>query len=101
MSQTVKLTLKTDHKYRDLVSYFDLPDSVKPDFDYVDNDDYGSYRFFRYKRHWYDVNEFLNVSSHLNVFKGWHGYSTDSYFSGIVVKFDDDFERVKVGTYFS
>jgi hypothetical protein len=100
------VTIKTDHKWRNLVYRSDVPASVlKSQFDYLSEDDDGADGFFCYRGWWYHVSDFMAVD-----YKGdqdpfadghWDGYANDSYFSGVVVKFDKDCERVMCGTYFS
>lgn len=55
-------------------------------------------RFFNYKNAWFDTCEFMRTPSALNA---WDGYQSDTFFSGTLVRYVDDFERVIVGRYFS
>lgn len=82
-------------QYRDLVSLREIPERFQSDFDYVDESDYDSSRFFQYKGYWYDLDQFMRAPQFA---PNWDGYAADSYFSGILVKFDED-GRVKVGRY--
>ena len=60
--------------------------------------------YFRYKGGVYDTADFLTTYdlSNEHPFRGWDGYHNDSFFSGILVKYDKlDNDRVIVGMYLS
>ena len=101
---------------RALVSYFDLPEKVRTDFDYVAEEDYYSPRFVSYKDNWYDTydTERIGVFSSStkpagyamyvaadHPFSNWDGVVIETYFSGVLFRFVDEYERVVVGRYFS
>jgi len=99
------MKITTNNVPRNLVCFHDLPDTAQSDFDYVSGDDLYSPRFFSYRGAWYDTNEFMRFD-YANAFSGpqfakWDGYQSETFFSGIVVRYVDDFERVIVGLYFS
>jgi hypothetical protein len=96
-----ELRIITNHHYRDLTSWYDIPERFRSDFDYVHEDDRHSTRFFRYRGNWYDLGEFLATrgTSKDGPLARWHGFQADSYFSGIVIRYSPDFERVKAGLY--
>lgn len=106
------LTILTNNVPRDLLSLWDLTDKERKDFDYVSEDD-GHARFFRYRGSVYDAHEFERIPAHHpeEAFHRWAGYQSDSFFSGVVIRwplmFPEwpekglDFERVIVGRYYS
>lgn len=56
---------------------------------------------FYYKGSWYSLDDFM-TTYRIEAFKGWSGYSSDSFFSGVLVKmFVSDPDHVIVGQYFS
>lgn len=91
----------TNNKPRPLLALWELPQEAQKNFDYVLPDD-GSYRFVKYKGEWTDCFDMQSVSRELGFsqFKGWDGIASDSYFSGVLVRFVDD-DQVVVGRYFS
>lgn len=105
-----------NRKPRNLVSRGYLPDSVQSNFDYVSEDDY-SERFFCYRGEWYDAHDMQSIafeSDRPSLSMGWacivhpgepfaqfDAINSDSFFSGIVIRFVDDGESVIVGRYFS
>jgi hypothetical protein len=103
----------TNNKPRELISGYQLTAKEYQDFDYLgeyQSDDMQMAQFIRYKGELYYLGDFVRIEkpdeSH-NSFtvidfdgnlKGWDGVLTDSYFSGIVIKWvGDDFESVVVG----
>ena len=97
------MKITTNNISRDVIYGFDLTEAQKAEFDYLDDIDGAS--FFKYKGQVYDLGEFMCIDAKrkpcLSPLAGWDGYSSDSFFSGIVVKYVDDCERVIVGTYYA
>jgi len=92
------MKITSNFQPRDLVSYWDVPPAILADqFDYLEE---GEGSFFQYKNHWYSLDNFLKVQDGL-LSRHWDGYSSDSYFSGVLVKLTPDCESVIVGTYIS
>lgn len=97
------MQIKTNNKPRHIIYGFELSDNVKVLFDYYDEERLNDASFFQYKRQWYDLAEFQRVTDTMencHGFNGWHGFCSDSFFSGILIKVSDDFESVIVGQYF-
>jgi hypothetical protein len=95
-SATDNLTITTNNRARDLVTFYDLPLFEQDDFDYVEGEDRHGYRFFRYRGSWYDSHEFTICD-----LAGWHAQQPDTFFSGILVRYDEwDGESVVVGSYY-
>lgn len=107
------LSIRTNNHWREPVPFFELPESVRSDFDYVDEEEQYSDRFVCYRNHWYDLHEFFRIHAmsgsdpHAmrpeagSPFDAWTGYQSDSFFSGIVIRYSEDFEQIQIGTYFS
>ena len=93
----------TNNKARPLQSFYDLPEKVRADFDYLTHD-YERFdpRFVQYKGWWYDVadSQFVHQSLGFDQFKGWNGVQSDSFFSGVLFKFINDYDVI-VGRYYS
>ena len=71
------------------------------EFDYLTEEDFNEKRFVNYKGFWYDLGEFMLVRDiELKKLK-WDGISTDSFFSGVIVRYVEDDEQVVMGTCFS
>jgi len=85
------LEITTNNVPRDFIYWWDLSAKEQADFDWMANpEETGS--FFRYKGEVYDLSDFM----HCNI-PGWDGVKGDSFFSGIVVRLDED--RIIVGQY--
>jgi hypothetical protein len=92
--------IKTNHVPRDVVDACELTAEERREFDYIDWPAVGrgeeSASFVRYRGELYDLGEFM-----LSSVPGWDGFRADTFFSGLVVRYCDDHERVVVGLYFS
>ena len=99
------LKIITNNVPRPLIYGYELTDSEKEDFEYINASEIESSSFFRYKGEVYDPNEFMCIDSvmilHHPEFKAWDGYQSDSYFSGILINYDNNCEAVIVATYTS
>lgn len=98
----------TNNHERQLIYGYELTESERADFDYLDDID--THNFFRYQGFIYDPSEFMAVPTGCTpdlgqkdepIFQNWHGYQSDSYFSGILIRYSEDQESVVVGTYIS
>ena len=117
------LKIVTNNVPRDVLSGYEMdPKILKKEFD-IDVEDMNddqicdlfplcAKEFVKFKGVWYDVSDFITTSpgpwNHglPEEFKEWDGYASDSFFSGILLKYarDDDimdFDRVILGTYYS
>lgn len=90
------LTIKTNGHYRPLMCWEELTEKEREwhDWEGADEDS-----FFRYKGHAYHMGEFMRVGG--EVFPSWDGAHSESYFSGVLVKYSNCGDAVKVGTYYS
>lgn len=102
-----KLTIRTNNHWRDLIHGFELTETERAEFDYYDSDELDNASFFRYRGQVYDMGEFMRCpeprepgTNHANSLEGWHGYASDSFFSGTCVRYADDCETVQVGRYY-
>jgi hypothetical protein len=96
------LEIKTNNIPRDILDGSELTLAEREEFAYLDwqaiDSGTDSASFFRYKGETYDLGEF---SRDFGPFPTWDGYLSDSFFSGILVKYVENFERVIVGRYLS
>lgn len=107
------MIITTNNKPRELIYGYQLTEKEYQDFDYLGeygSDEMVSEWFIRYKGELYCLGDFVRIekagqrtspfthTDHNGELAGWHGILTDSYFSGIVIKWvDEDFESVIVG----
>ena len=90
------IKIMTNNKPRQLIYGYELTDKQKQDFDYIEDID--SHDFVKYKNNIYDLSEFMRVENNSSL-KDWEGYSSDSHFSGTLVKYIDD-DSVIMGWYY-
>ena len=100
------LKIITNNVPRDLMDAWDLTEAERAEFDYLNwpaidrGEDSGT--FFRYRGDLYDLGEFMRTGGSAgDPLADWDGYAGDSFFSGVLVRFVEDCERVVVGLYLS
>ena len=110
MTTTTEITIITNNVPRDVIYGFELTPAEQAEFDYIDwaavERGELSPEFVRYKGELLDLGEFIAWTDHdyaARNFPGWAGYMSDSFFSGLLVRWPDgdDFERVIIGRFYS
>lgn len=89
------MQIRTTKVERETFNKCELSEEEQKEFDW---DAMGEHVYFRYNGNVYCDAEFEVV---LDLFdkKDWDGYSAQTFFSGVLVKFSSDMERVIVGDY--
>lgn len=88
------MKITTDHKPRPILYWQELTKKEKADFDWMDEEDQEGLNFFRYKKRVYFLGDFMRTD-----IEGYHGASSDSYFSGILINLSNCGEAVYPATY--
>jgi hypothetical protein len=92
------LEIKTNNQFREIIYWYDLTekekDELKDNYDTIEESS-----FFRYKNQVYDLNDFMRLEKNSLFPDSWHGYSNDSFFSGILIELSNCGDGVKVGFY--
>lgn len=114
LAMTNKITIITNNQPRNVLRSHDLTEKERAEFDYLDEEQIEWASFFRYNGQVYDLGEFVSLverSRQVGFEHGcdeaspllkWHGIATESYFSGLLVRYaDSDCESVIVGRYYS
>jgi len=122
MSAEAAIRIRTNNVPRDVINAWELTPTERAEFDYLDwqaiDNGNDSRDFFRYRGQLYDLSEFSRIippgSARMHPtecdsrsFIGWDGYLSDSYFSGLLIRWARDdsgepnFERVIVGLWTS
>ena len=98
------MNIVTNNHARMLLMWAELPEGIgESEFDYVDDADRYEPRFFNYRGAWYDAFEFEYISDqpcYAPLRGKWTAVQSDSYFSGVVIRWHREFESVIVGRYF-
>ena len=92
-----ELKIRTNGHYREVLDWSQLTAKEQEEYAYLEEDG-GS--FFRYKNWTYFLGDFMRIGND-TPFKGWDGYHSDSFFSGVLVKYSTCGDAVKAATYFS
>ena len=105
-----KLKIISNHHKREILYWNELLDKEKLEFDWIidNNDDPFDFSFFRYKDNVYCLSDFMRIDKYAPFPNYWNGYSSDSFFSGILIKYPytddnefDDTDFIIVGWYYS
>lgn len=93
------MKIVTNNQPRYMISFIELPEKVKADFDYVEEDEQYSDRFVCYRGGWYDVFEMTTINGIASL-DGWDAHMGETYFSGVLVKLSDE-DQVIMGRYWT
>lgn len=105
MPYATKPKVITNNRPRGVIDGWELTQKEREEFDYIDwkgiEEGSESASFFRYQGQLYHLSEFERVSDAVRdqFDVEWDGVQTDSFFSGILVRYVENFERVIVGRY--
>lgn len=92
------MKVRTNRAPRPIINGFELSEKEKAEFDYLEEEEFDSFSFFRYRGDVYYLGNFMRCEI-TEAGITWDGYAGDSYFSGTFIKLVDDCESVIVGTY--
>jgi hypothetical protein len=97
-----ELTIRTNGHYRPVLCWENLTEKEKAEYDI---ETFYNSSFFRYRGWVYTLEDFMRIGNDSGYtgldFTGWDGYHSDSFFSGVLVKYSRCGDAVKVATYFS
>lgn len=96
------MKIKTNHQWRQFVYRYDVPASVLADqFSHLGEE--SSDGFFCYRGQWYHTSDFMCTDAPNSplALLGFDGYVSDTYFSGVLIKFANDGVRYQIATFFS
>lgn len=102
-----ELQVITNNVPRPVVEAYELTLAERAEFNYLDwhaiDKGEASASFVRYKGTLHDLGDFMTTRDlpEYHELRKWHGYASDSFFSGIVVRYCQDYEYVIVGRYYS
>lgn len=92
-----ELTIRTNGHYHPVLCWEDLTAKECAEFD---KEVFYNSSFFRYRGWVYTLEDFMRVDNNA-LFTGWDGYLSKSAFSGVLVKYSNCGDAVKVATYLS
>lgn len=101
MNQMNTVTIKTNYHWHNFLQGYELPENQREEFHWLNGSQFDEQTFIKYKGQYYALNEFMTIEHAGDVFKGWHGYLSDSYFSGVLLRVSDDGEQYQIATYYS
>lgn len=106
-----ELRIISNYHERDILYWYDLTEKEQSEFDWIEDSDtldVDSAEFFRYRGEVYYLSDFVPInnpqygSGNNSPFPDyWQAYSSDSFFSGLLVRYSEDYSAVVVGLYLS
>jgi hypothetical protein len=102
MPRGCEVKIYCNNQPRFVLNAWDLTEKERAEFDYLPE---GEGSFFRYRGACYDIGEFSRIDSSIAPHPqrpGWesfHGYASDSFFSGTLIRLSRDGESVTVARY--
>ncbi len=90
----------TDHKWKNFKYKDEVPQKLVKEYDWLSEDE----RFdgwIWYRKRLYHIDDFMKFTDQSPFSKPWHGYLSDSFFSGILIEISEDGEMYRIGTYIS
>jgi hypothetical protein len=101
------LTIKTNNQPRETFSglcaelYIGDAETAKlrKQFDYLTDTEFEDAEFVSYKGYYYAFSDFTRIPKPSELFEGWDGYTSDSFFSGVLIKICED-QDVIMGRYY-
>jgi len=101
------MTITSDNVEREVLTWSDLSETEREEFAYLSaNGGQEDASFFRYDDWTYDMGEFERVTEQQPSLTGWVGYSADSAFSAVLIRYvrdeygGTDSDHVVVGRYY-
>ena len=94
------MKIKTNNVPRHILYGCELPGDQRKEFDWLSDEEFDEAEFVKYKGIYYALSEFMRCDNAAYPLSNWQGYYSDSYFSGILIKYKGS-ESVIVGQYFS
>ena len=96
------MEIKTNNEYQEIKYSNEVPQDVLDDYDWLEEED-KAIGWVNHKDTWYHTSDFMviNKTDPNQPFNDWDGYHSDSYFSGVLIKFSNCGDCAKMGTYMS
>jgi len=96
------MEIKTNNRWRELLSFYELSAKfqkvAKADMDWIDEEELASPGFFVYRNVLHHIDQYMRAPADLSK-DGWHGYESDSYFSGTLVRVHPEGDHIMVARY--
>jgi hypothetical protein len=93
------LVIKTNKQWRPILQSYELPDSARERFDYLNDEEFYGASFVKYKGYFYELGEFMRVAEGGELAAaGWDGIHNDSAWTGVLIKLSNDGERYQIAT---
>lgn len=96
----MSLSIITNYHWREPVYGFELPEKVSAEW--RDLEDWEEKTFIYYKGE-YHLDEFMRIPDGMRrdmpELERWQGYMSESFFSGLLIRYSEDCEQYQIATY--
>jgi hypothetical protein len=95
-----KVSIYGNNHLHDMLYWSELTTKEQKEFDWITEENQDYMEFFRYKGNTYCIDEFTNIHNPVynpnppDWMKEFDGYTNDSFFSGILVKYPKEDEMI-------
>ena len=95
----MNLTIITDHKWKEFKYGHELPKKWRKEYDWMDEDEFNNSEFIMHKKWATPISEFMTIK-HNSELKDWDAYSSDTMFSGLVIRINESRDMYQIGSYY-
>lgn len=94
------MEIRTNNTPRPVLYWHELTEAQQKEMS--DRNESKEDAFFIYKKQPYALSQFMRIDKNApEDMQDWHGYASDTFFSGILIRLSEDGEAVTVAQYFS
>jgi len=94
----MSITVITNNHARPVVYGYELTTAERAEFDYLSDDELETRSFVRYRGQVLDLGDGFEIRIPEGTPGRWDGFQSDSFFSGVLVRYSSDYEYVVMGT---
>ena len=94
------ITITWSNNWQEIKYSHEVPKKILAEYDWLKEED-KSTGWVKYNKTWHHLSDFMRLDKNSPFGDEWHGYHSDSYFSGILIKISDDGDGVILGSYYS
>jgi len=99
------ITIKTNNHWYEFKTWDQLTKSQQANFDYLTESEQQEQEYIVYKNWPYVLGDFMNMGRSdaglPDEFEAWHGYHSDSFFSGVLIRVHEYGDAYQIATYYS
>ena len=99
------IRIRSNYNERQFIYGYELTEKELEEFDYIPDAQLSYHSFIKYKGQVYDPSEFMAVDMTSQClpegFEHWHGYQSDTFFSGLLIRYCGYNDYYQIASYSS